>query len=93
MITILNDHSRCVVASGLFEQATTKEVVLVLKDAVTKVGVPKTIVCDNGSQFTCSEFKRVCKSIKLKIDYAPKHYPQYKGMYLSLRLMENSIFR
>lgn len=79
LITILDDHSRYVVASGIFEQATIKEVVLVLKDAVTKVGVPQTLVCDNGSQFTCSEFKRVCKTIKLTIDYAPRHYPQYKG--------------
>lgn len=78
-IAILDDHSRYVVASGLFEQATTREVVAVLKEAVIKYGVPQTIVCDNGSQFTCSEFKRVCKSINLLIDYAPKHYPQYKG--------------
>jgi len=79
LITILDDHSRYVVASGLFEQATSKEVVAVMKEAVLKYGVPQTIVCDNGSQFTCSEFKRVCKNINLLIDYAPKHYPQYKG--------------
>lgn len=79
LITILDDHSRYAVASGLFEQATVVEVVSVLKHAVTQYGVPRTIVCDNGSQFTCSEFRRVCRSINLEIDYAPKHYPRYKA--------------
>lgn len=79
LITILDDHSRYTVASGLFEQATVVEVVSVLKDAVSQYGVPRTIVCDNGSQFTCSEFRRVCRSINLEIDYAPKHYPRYKA--------------
>jgi hypothetical protein len=32
-----------------------------------------------ASQFTCSEFRRVCAEIHLAVDYAPPHYPQYKG--------------
>jgi transposase InsO family protein len=36
-------------------------------------------VCDHGSQFTCSEFRRVCAVIQLAVDYAPPQYPQYKG--------------
>lgn len=66
-------------ASGVFEQATLVEVASVLKDAVCKYGVPRTLVCDNGSQFTCSEFKHICQSINLEVDYAPKHYPRYKA--------------
>jgi len=79
LITILDDHSRYVVGSSVFEQATVIEVVDVLRNAVTKYGVPQTIVCDNGSQFTCTEFRRICQSIGLLIDYAPKNYPRYKG--------------
>lgn len=51
----------------------------VLKQAVLNYGVPQTLVCDNGVQFTCSEFQRVCLNLNLTLDYAPKHYPQYKG--------------
>ena len=79
LISILDDHSRKIVSSGLFIHQTLIEVIKVLKEAVLNYGVPQVLVCDNGSQFTCSEFRRVCKAIELKIDYAPKNYPQYKG--------------
>lgn len=79
LITIMDDHSRFIVSSGLFPKQTVVEVVSVLKQAVTKYGVPKVLVCDNGVQFTCSEFRRVCHSINLPIDFAPKHYPRYKA--------------
>lgn len=79
LITILDDHSRKVAESALFTQQTVVEVVQVLKDAVLKYGVPQVLVCDNGNQFTCSEFRRVCKETSLEVAYAPRHYPQYKG--------------
>src|SRR5215211_5682859 len=79
LITILDDHSRTVIASGLYERQTVSEVVEVLKAAVLTYGVPRPLVCDHGSQFTCSEFRRVCAAIQLAVDYAPPHYPQYKG--------------
>jgi transposase InsO family protein len=79
LITILDDHSRTVIASGLTERQTVSEVVAVLKAAVLTYGVPQRLVCDRGSQFTCSEFRRVCAVIQLAVDYAPPQYPQYKG--------------
>ena len=63
LITILDDHSRTVIASGLSERQTVSEVVAVLKAAVLTYGVPQRLVCDRGSQFTCSEFRRVCAMI------------------------------
>src|SRR6266446_5530183 len=79
LMTILDDHSRTVIASGLSERQTVAEVVEVLKAAVLTYGVPRQLVCDQGSQFTCSEFRRVCAGIQLAVDDAPPHYPQYKG--------------
>jgi len=79
LITILDDHSRTVIASGLYARQTVAEVVEVLKAAVLTYGVPQRLVCDHGSQFTCSEFRRVCAVIHLAVDYAPPHYPQHKG--------------
>jgi hypothetical protein len=79
LITILDDHSRTVIASGLYERQTVSEVVEVLKAAVLMYGVPQRLVCDHGSQFTCSEFRRVCAMLHLAVDYAPPQYPQYKG--------------
>jgi transposase InsO family protein len=79
LMTILDDHSRTVIASGLYARQTVAEVVEVLKAAVLTYGVPRQLVCDHGSQLTCSEFRRVCAMIQLAVDYAPPHYPQYKG--------------
>jgi transposase InsO family protein len=79
VITILDDHSRTVIASGLYERQTVSEVVEVLTAAVLTYGVPRQLVCDHGSQFTCSEFRRVCAAIQLAVDYAPPHDPQYTG--------------
>jgi len=79
LITILDDHSRTVIASGLYERQTVSEVVEVLKTAVLTYGVPQRLVCDRGSQFTCSEFRRVCAVIQLAVDYAPASVPAVQG--------------
>jgi transposase InsO family protein len=79
LMTILDDHSRTVIASGLSERQTVSEVVAVLKAAVLTYGLPQRLVCDRGSQCTCSAFRRVCAVIQLAVDYAPPQYPQYKG--------------
>jgi transposase InsO family protein len=55
LITILDDHSRTVIASGLYERQTVSEVVEVLKAAVLTYGIPQRLVCDRGSQCTCGE--------------------------------------
>jgi transposase InsO family protein len=64
LITILDDHSRTVIASGLSERQTVAEVVEVLKAAVLTYGVPRQLVCDHGSPLTCSELRRVCAGIQ-----------------------------
>ncbi|HMW02030.1 MAG TPA: DDE-type integrase/transposase/recombinase [Acidobacteriota bacterium] len=79
LISILDDHSRKVVASGVFARQTVSEVAAVLKSAILAVGIPQTLVCDNGKQFTCGELRRLCHRLGLELDYAPKYYPQYKG--------------
>jgi transposase InsO family protein len=79
LMTILDDHARTVIASGLSERQTVSEVVEVLQTAVLTYGVPQRLVCDRGSQCTCSEFRRVCAVMHLAVDYAPPQYPQYKG--------------
>jgi transposase InsO family protein len=79
LITILDDHSRTVIASRLYERQTVSAVVEVLKAAVLTYGVPRQLVCDHGSQFTCSELRRVCAAIQWTVDYTSLHYPQSKG--------------
>ena len=51
LITYLDDASRCVTGAALFEEATSENAVLVLRQAVGRFGVPATILSDNGSCF------------------------------------------
>ena len=37
------------------------------QDIVVRFGVPNTIITDNGTQFTGSEFKEWCEEIGIKI--------------------------
>lgn len=51
LVTFLDDASRCVTGVGLFTEATSKNVVSVLIDAIAKFGTPAAILSDNGSCF------------------------------------------
>lgn len=78
-MTILDDHARTVIASGLSARQTVAAVVDVLKAAVLTYGVPRPLVCDPGRQFPCSALRRVCAASQLAVDDAPPQYPQDKG--------------
>jgi transposase InsO family protein len=67
------------VASGLFPQQTVVEVAHGLPEGVLQYGVPQVLVCDNGSQFTDGEFRRICPQIAGELLYAPKYSPQCQG--------------
>ena len=51
LITYLDDASRCITGAALFKEATSKNAVAVLRQAVDRFGVPATILSDNGSCF------------------------------------------
>ena len=51
LITYLDDASRCVTGAALFQEATSENAVMVLRQAVDRFGVPATILSDNGSCF------------------------------------------
>ena len=51
LITYLDDASRCITGAALFGEATSKNAVAVLRQAVGRFGVPATILSDNGSCF------------------------------------------
>ena len=51
LITFLDDASRRVTGAALFKEATSKNAVVVLRQAVGRFGVPATILSDNGPCF------------------------------------------
>ncbi|MYB30932.1 MAG: transposase family protein [Cenarchaeum sp. SB0663_bin_5] len=51
LITYLYDASRCVTGAALFREATSKNAVIMLRQTISRFGVPATILSDNGSCF------------------------------------------
>ena len=61
---------------------TSAEVVCdsLVKEWVTRYGVPGTITTDKGSQFTSSSWKCMCKAIGAKHFTMTVYHPQSNGM-------------
>jgi transposase InsO family protein len=58
MVSILDDHSRYILSSALFEHGTADNILWLLKDTIRKYGKPLQILTDHGRQF----YNRYCKS-------------------------------
>lgn len=52
MMTFYDDHSRCVVASRRYAEATMENTIRLVESAFKRHGVPEQILTDHGSQFT-----------------------------------------
>jgi putative transposase len=53
MMTFYDDHSRYVVASKRFTEATTENTIKLVEEAFKLYGTPEQILTDHGTQFTC----------------------------------------
>ena len=51
LVTFLDDSSRCVTGAAMFREATSENVVDVLRQAIARFGAPATILSDNGRCF------------------------------------------
>jgi transposase InsO family protein len=71
LITILDDHSRYVTGSHIFNEGTTENVIWLLDKAVHEYAKPREILIDHGSQFWSvrkgeSVFGAYCEGSKIK---------------------------
>ena len=51
----------------------------VWKNIITRFGIPKTIVSDNGTQFTTKPFMKYCSELGIRNVYSSPAYPQSNG--------------
>jgi hypothetical protein len=58
MVSIVDDHSRYILSSQIFEHATTHNILLLLKNTIRNYGKPVQILTDHDRQFN----NRYCKS-------------------------------
>jgi transposase InsO family protein len=51
----------------------------VWKNIITRFGIPKTIISDNGTQFNSKPFMRYCSELSIRNIYSLPTYPQSNG--------------
>jgi len=85
MITFYDDHSRFVVVSKRYGNATTENVIISLEHAFKRYGKPEQILTDNGAQFACTrsekstEFEQFCLDNGIQVIHSTKNRPTTMG--------------
>ena len=85
MITFYDDHSRFIVVSRKYAEATTENVIRAVENAFRRYGRPEQILTDNGSQFTCTrsdqptEFEQFCLDNGVEVIHSTKNRPTTLG--------------
>jgi putative transposase len=77
-ISCLDDCFRKV-ASKWSERKRSIDVLDVLEDWIINNGKPKTVMHDNGKQFTSKAFRNFLENKQIKDKPIPKFYPQMQG--------------
>jgi transposase InsO family protein len=72
LVTFIDDHSRCVLASRVLNSATSEAVSELLRSTVRMFGRPRQVLTDHGAQFTHSKsggatrFGTTCEALGIK---------------------------
>jgi transposase InsO family protein len=85
IVNFIDDHTRAVMASVALEVATAPEVVRVFYNAVTRFGLPQSVLSDNGAIYTTAyrgsksglELELVALGITFK--HGKPYHPQTQG--------------
>jgi putative transposase len=78
-ISCLDDCSRKVASRWWSERKRAIDVLDVLEDWIMINGKPKTVMHDNGKQFTSKTFRNFLENKQIKDKRIPKFYPQMQG--------------
>jgi len=89
LIAFIDDHSRFILGYGLYDKATTKNVLNCLYRILFEYGIPYSIITDRGSCFYAnkiskhgdakSEFQETLEDLGIKHIVARAHHPQTNG--------------
>lgn len=58
---------------------TAKDTISVLKEMFSRLGVPVSVTCDNGPQFTSEDFKTFCREFGVRLYHTIPYWPQQNG--------------
>jgi transposase InsO family protein len=71
----------------LLKKKTAGETVEAMQKILNKMGIPKLIYCDEGSEFNNKEFKKLCDDHKIEIIFSLSHAPVVERVNRTIKAM------
>lgn len=71
LIAFIDDASRIVPHGQFFFSENTENLIMALRTALYKRGIPQTLYVDNGAIYTCAEINQICGRIGCLLCHTP----------------------
>lgn len=79
-VLVITDYFTKWVEAESYQAVTSSDVEnFVWKNIICRFGIPKYIVCDNGTQFNSKRFRGFCDKHGITLQFASRSYPQGNG--------------
>ena len=79
LIAFIDDASRIVPHGQFFFAESTDNLIVALRSALYKRGIPQTLYVDNGAIYTCAEINQICARIGTLLCHTPVRDGAAKG--------------
>lgn len=79
LICFIDDASRIVPHGQFFFSESTDNLIVALRSALYKRGIPQTLYVDNGAIYTCAEINQICERIGTLLCHTPVRDGAAKG--------------
>lgn len=79
LFSLLDDHSRLIVAGRWGPEENTRAGQDVLRAAVVARGIPEALLVDNGAPFRAAQLARSCAVLGVRLVFAKPYSPETKG--------------
>jgi len=79
LIAFIDDASRIIPHGEFFASEKTDDLIVALRSALYKRGIPETLYVDNGAIYTCAEINQICGRIGCLLCHTPVRDGAAKG--------------
>ena len=79
LIAAIDDHSRVIVCGRFFFQENSLCLELVLKEGISRFGLPQVIYCDNGSLYSSSHLQQACARLGIALVHSKPYDSPSRG--------------
>lgn len=79
LISIIDDCSRVIVGARFFFNENSINLEIVLKEAISRFGLPKVFYCDNGSIFVSSHLQLACARLGMALVHSKPYDSPSRG--------------